>query len=325
MLPTLVSYSTRLKYKLGINQLLFCEAERILLCFSINNKNMINSWLNTKEYPFKSKFFIINNHKLHYIDEGSGDVILFVHGTPSWSFDFRNVIKQMRNSYRCIAIDHMGFGLSDKPLDYDYSTQNHSKTLESFVSELGLKRITLVLHDFGGPIGFDFAIRNPETIHKIIVLNSWLWNNENDPDFIRLRRVLKSPLLPFLYKWLNFSPRFILPASFGDKKLPAHLLSQYTKPFAKKSQRLGPLAFAKSLLNDQEWFETLWNKRNTLLGKPMLFVWGMKDKTVKPHLLRKFQEGFTNHTTVQLSNCGHFPQEEEPESVINALTNFLAD
>jgi pimeloyl-ACP methyl ester carboxylesterase len=284
---------------------------------------MYAPWLNRTEYPFTSRFYPINGHKLHYIDEGQGEIILFVHGTPSWSFDFRNVIKLLRTSYRCIAIDHMGFGLSDKPEHYNYSTLNHSKTLESFISDKQLERFTLVVHDFGGPIALNVAITHPEWVHRLVIINSWLWSSEQDPDFVKLRKVLKSPLLPFLYRYLNFSPRFILPGSFGDNKPNKKLLMHYTKPFADKTQRNGALAFAKSLLNDQDWFETLWSKREAIASKPSLFIWGMKDPVVKPHHLEKFLKGFSSATAMRLEASGHWPQEEEPEAVANALLQFL--
>jgi len=284
---------------------------------------MANHWLDKSEYPFNSNYFEINGQKLHYIDEGKGETLLFVHGTPSWSFDYRNVIKKLIENFRCIAIDHIGFGLSDKPEHYDYTTKNHSKTLEKFVIEKQLNNITLVVHDFGAPIGLNFAIQNPEKIKNLVILNSWLWSSENDADYIKLKKVLKSPLLPFLYRYLNFSPRFILPQSFGDKKLSKDLLKQYTKPFADKTQRNGALSFAKSLLNDQNWFEELWNKRYAISDKPTLFIWGMKDSVIKPHNLEKFQSGFTNFKTVELETSGHFPQEEQPEKVANAIFDIL--
>ena len=284
---------------------------------------MANHWLDKSEYPFNSNYFEINGQKLHYIDEGKGETLLFVHGTPSWSFDYRNVIKKLIENFRCIAIDHIGFGLSDKPEHYDYTTKNHSKTLEKFVLEKQLNNITLVVHDFGGPIGLNFAFQNPEKIKNLVILNSWLWSSENDADYIKLKKVLKSPLLPFLYRYLNFSPRFILPQSFGDKKLSKDLLKQYTKPFADKTQRNGALSFAKSLLNDQNWFEELWNKRYAISDKPTLFIWGMKDSVIKPHNLEKFQSGFTNFKTVELETSGHFPQEEQPEKVANAIFDIL--
>ncbi|MBK9591084.1 MAG: alpha/beta fold hydrolase [Crocinitomicaceae bacterium] len=286
---------------------------------------MTKNWLDTKEYPFQSNYFEINGQKLHYIDEGKGETILFVHGTPSWSFDFRNSIKALQDQYRCIAIDHIGFGLSDKPEVYDYSTQNHSATLEKFILDKKIENITLVVHDFGGPIGLNFAMRYPDKIKKLVILNSWLWSSQTDPDFIKLRKILKSPLLPILYRYLNFSPKFILPKSFGDHKLSRHLLKQYTKPFANKTQRTGALAFAKSLLNDQNWFEELWNKRKTISAKPTLFIWGMKDPVIKSKYLEKFESGFTTSKTIRLETCGHFPQEEQAEETIIALQNFFKE
>lgn len=281
------------------------------------------AWLNRKEYPFEGKYIDINSQQLHYIDEGKGEVILFVHGTPSWSFDFRNVIKQLSGSYRCIALDHIGFGLSAKPKNYDYSTRNHSRTLEQFVLTLGLENITLVVHDFGGPIGLNFAINYPGLVNNIVVLNSWLWSSVGDPDFAKFSKILRNPLLPFLYRYLNFSARFILPQSFGDDKLPKHLLSQFTKPFANSAEREGTLAFAGSLLNDQQWFEQLWNSRGAIQDKPMLLVWGMKDKVIKPQYLKKFQSGFIHTKTINLETAGHFPQEEQPLMVAQAINDFL--
>ncbi len=284
---------------------------------------MAPSWLDTNEYPFKAHYFEANGHRLHYIDEGQGEILLFVHGTPSWSFDFRKVIKNLRPHYRCIAVDHIGFGLSDKPEHYDYATQNHSKTLENFVLQKGLSEVTLIVHDFGGPIGLQVALQHPHLFKRVVVLNSWLWSSQQDPDFIKFSKILKSPLLPFLYRYLNFSPRFILPRSFGDVKLSKSLRKQFTKPFADKTQRNGALAFARSLLNDQDWFETLWEKRNALQGKPFLFIWGMKDPVIKPHYLDKFLSGFTNVTVLRLPGSGHFPQEEQPDQVSQAILNFI--
>ncbi len=280
-------------------------------------------WLDKSEYPFKSNYFDINNHKLHFIDEGTGETLLFVHGTPSWSFDYRNIIKKLKGKYRCVAIDHIGFGLSDKPENYDYSTQNHSKTLSQFVEEKKLENITLVLHDFGGVIGLNFAIQNPNKIKRLIILNSWMWSSKTDPDFIRLSKILKSPLLPFLYRYLNFSPKYLLPNSFGENKISKHLLTQYVRPFANKSQRNGALAFAKSLLLDQDWFEKLWENRQSISSKPTLFIWGMKDAMIKPHYLQKFQSGFVNSCALRLETCGHFPQEEQAEKVSQGILDFV--
>lgn len=284
---------------------------------------MKNSWLDRNEYPFTSRYYDAEGSRLHYIDEGKGQVLLFVHGTPSWSFDFRNVIKALRYSYRCIAIDHIGFGLSDKPSGVDYSALAHSKRLEKFIKDLNLHDITLVLHDFGGPIGFHFAIRCPERVKNLIILNTWMWSSEGDPEYKRIKKVLKSPLMPFLYRYFNFSPRFILPRSFGDRKLSKKIHTQYTAPFLNSKQREGMVAFARSLLNDQEWFQKLWDNRGIINDKPALMIWGMKDPVLSPIYLKKFQEGFPLNEVVTLPACGHFPQEEYPEEVVEAIQSWM--
>jgi haloalkane dehalogenase len=280
-------------------------------------------WLDIQEYPFEPQYFNIDGQRLHYIDEGHGPTILFVHGTPSWSFDYRHLIKALRPSYRCVAIDHIGFGLSDKPEQYDYTTQHHSRTLEQFMLQLDLKDITLVVHDFGGPIGFDVAIKHPDRISGFVIFNTWMWSSAADPDFIKFSRVLRSPLLPFLYRYLNFSPRFILPQSFGDKKLSRKLLKQYTRPFSKPSERNGALAFVRSLLHDQDWFESLRQQRDIISQKPALILWGMKDKVIGPQHLEKFKSVFSSAHIIPLLTCGHFPQEEEHEVVVREVQNWL--
>jgi len=280
-------------------------------------------WIDPTEYPFKSNYFSVNGHKLHYIDEGSGPVLLFVHGTPSWSFEYRNCIKELRSSYRCIAVDHIGFGLSDKPETYDYSTINHSRTLERFILEKNLTDITLVVHDFGGPIGLNAAINHTGRFKKLIIINSWLWSSESDPDFQKIKWVLKSPLLPFLYRYLNFETKVLLPASFGDKKPGRDIRRHYSKPFNSRKEQGGTVAFARSLVNDQEWFQELWDKKDAISDKPVLLIWGMKDPIVKPHNLENFQKGFPNSNILELETCGHFPHEEVPERVTDAIAGFM--
>ena len=277
-------------------------------------------WLDKAEYPFQSHYFHINGHDLHYVDEGKGPVLLYVHGTPSWSFDFRHVIQSLSSQFRCIAIDHIGFGLSDKPMEYDYSTQNHSKTLEKFILEKDLKDITLVVHDFGGPIGLNFAIYHPDRIKQLVIMNSWLWSAEHEPDFKKIRKILRNPLLPFLYRKLNFSARFILPGAFNQKP-SKKILRHYTRQFPTSKEREGTIAFAHSLLNDQGWFQQLWDMKKPIENKRTLFIWGIRDTILPPKYLRTFEAGFPKSSTIELE-AGHFPQEENSEQVSNTILQW---
>lgn len=261
---------------------------------------------------------------MHFVDEGQGETILFVHGTPSWSFEYRHLIKAFSSGYRCIAPDHLGFGLSDKPADYSYGTPRHATSLGLLIQHLNLKNITLVVHDFGGPIGLHYAVNHPDNVRRLVLLNTWLWSSQGEPEFEKNRKILNSPWLPFLYRYLNFSARFLVPKSFGDRsKLNRLIHRHYTRPFGKPSQRLGTLAFARSLLHDQAWFEGLWMKRACITDKPTLLLWGMKDPFVGGKFLDKFADHFFYRRVVRLEEAGHFPQEECPEILIREMRTFL--
>lgn len=286
-------------------------------------KNPDFPWLDRKEYPFAQHWHTVDGHRMHYLDEGKGPALLFVHGTPSWSFDFRNVVKALSGRFRCIAVDHLGFGLSDKPADGDYSIHAHVSRLSSLIRALDLQEITLVVHDFGGPIGIAAGLEMPERIKGVVAMNTWLWSSKEDPDFVRLSKVLRSPLLPFLYLRLNFSPRFLLPGSFGDKKLPRSLRKQFTLPFPNAASRQGALAFARSLLHDQEWFQALWDRRGKMADWKWLLVWGMKDKFAGEKYLEGFRAGFPDAPVVKLETAGHFPQEEQPAIVAEQIGKWM--
>lgn len=283
-------------------------------------------WLNTQEYPFTSHYFSLPaGHRLHYVDEGQGPVLLFVHGTPSWSFDFRQQIKGLCGSYRCVALDHVGFGLSDKPECYDYRPQQHARNLEHLIEHLGLRDLTLIVHDFGGPIGLAYAVQHPGNVRHLIILNSWLWNASQAPEFVKIRPVLASPFLAWLYRWFNFSPRFLLPSSFGARPLSKALRRQYTAPFCRARERNGTVGFAQALLHEQPWFGVLGQQLPRLREHPVLLLWGMQDKFFGPAYLRRFASAFRQPTVVELPTCGHVPQEEEAEAVLHHLRQFLSE
>jgi len=133
---------------------------------SAQNTNYLK-WLDRAEYPFENNYFELSIGKIHYIDEGKGEPIVMVHGNPGWSFEFRNIVKELSKTHRCIAPDHIGFGLSNKPYDWDFLPKSHAQNFELFMDSLNLDKITLVVIDWGGPIGLSYALKHPEKIKKI--------------------------------------------------------------------------------------------------------------------------------------------------------------
>ena len=283
-------------------------------------------WLDTNEYPFSPNTFQTEGQRMHYIDVGprQAPVLLFVHGTPSWSFDFRKVLKTCSNTFRCIAMDHIGFGLSDKPETFDYSTKGHARRLKQLIQYLKLPSVHLIAHDFGGVISMAAFKDFPEKVNQIVFLNTWLWDCSKEPEFRKIKWILQSPLLPFLYRYLNFSAKYVLPSSFFDKNaLPKTVHQQYLLPFAASDTRTGTIAFARSLLKDQPWFQQIWEETAAFRSKKLLLIWGKQDPAVPFRYAERFQQHFLQSHLVGLEQCGHFPQEEQSEKVSQEILRFL--
>lgn len=284
-----------------------------------------SAWLDASIYPFEPRPFEFEGFTMSYLDEGQGRPILFVHGTPSWSFEWRHAIGALSPRYRCVALDHLGFGLSDKPKRAAYEPSDHAQRLSAFVRQLDLNDITLVVHDFGVPIGLAVALDHPERIASIVVLNGWLWDHGTDPRIRRLSRLVASPLGKLLYLGLNASARWLVPASFADKtKLTRNVHEHYTRPFRRWSERFGPWTLGRALAGSGAWYASLWERREILSRLSLSFVWGMKDPAFDATYLDRFREAFPQAEVWRLSESGHFPQEEEPERVTEAIRRAAA-
>ncbi|MEX2345148.1 MAG: alpha/beta fold hydrolase [Balneolaceae bacterium] len=260
---------------------------------------------------------------MHYVDEGEGDIILFVHGTPTWSFLYRDFIKNMSKNYRAIAIDHIGFGLSEKPVHFEGRPQDHAKNLSAFIQKLDLKNITLVVHDFGGPIGLAAGMDQPERIKQVVLFNTWLWETQSNEAIQKADKIIQSFLGRFLYLRYNFSPRVLLKKGFADKtKLSKEIHRQYIKPFPDKNSRLGLYRIAQSLAGSSEWYSDQWEKLQVLQDKPWLIIWGIKDEFFTPEFLDKWTERLPGAAKA-VYQCGHFVQEECTGEAIAAMRKFL--
>ena len=259
--------------------------------------------------------------RMHYVDEGAGEPLVFVHGTPSWSFEWRHLIAAFRATHRCLAPDHLGFGLSDRPIDFPY-TRNFAE----FVDRLRLPPFTLVVHDFGGPIGLPVCLSHPEQVTRIVLLNTWMWSVAGDRDMERKGRIAGSQLGRVLYRWANVSLRVLMPAAYGDRrKLTPAIHRQYLDRFPDRASRgmvLWPLA--RAILGSSAYYDGLWRSRDRLRGRPALILWGMKDSAFRPHQLAKWRDALPSARVVELADAGHWPQEEAPDRVIDEIRSFLS-
>lgn len=282
------------------------------------------AWLDKQLFPFESKWINIDGLHLHYIDEGSGDTILFVHGTPEWSFGFRDLIKELRKEYRCIAIDHLGFGLSDKTSNASYTVEAHSNRLGKFITKLDLSDITIVANDFGGGISLGYALSHPSKVKAMVLFNTWCWSLREDPHFARPASAIDSWFGKFLYKRLNLPVKYLMPAAFADrKKFTGNIHDHYKKVVPDAASRIGLYAIALELMNASPYWQSLWNKMSLIENKPMLIFWGLKDSLIPVNNLEKWMKRFPKATIIEFKDAGHFVQEEKPNEMVSAIRSFL--
>lgn len=262
---------------------------------------------------------------MHYVDEGEGDVLLFVHGNPSWSFEFRRLICSLSRNYRCIAVDHLGFGLSDKPPGVSYLPQFHAANFARFVDGLDLRDVTLIVHDWGGPIALDWAVTHPDRIRRIIALNSWFFDIS---DLLMMRRfstIVGSGVARWLTRRFNFFTRLVFKGSFGDRsRLPRATHDQFLAPFATPSSREPTWIFPRAILGENDWVSRIGARASVLADLPALLVWGMKDPGLAP-VLPTWRKAFPRNRCIEFADVGHNVAEEAGDRLIQPIQMFLED
>lgn len=283
-------------------------------------------WLDRGLYPFTPRRFTTGGGTISYVDEGAGPPVLLVHGTPSWSFEWRGVISALAGRYRTIAPDHLGFGLSDKPTGAGLTPADHARRLRALVESLDLRDLTLVVHDFGGPIGLPLALDGDARVRRLVVLNSWMWPSDGDRAIARIDRFVRGPIGRFLYRRMGFSARVLLPSAFGDKKrLTKPIHRHYLGPLSTVADREGTYQCALALRGADDHYAALWARRESLKQMPMTIVWGDRDPVITAAHRDRWAEAFPAARLVRVADAGHFVAEERPDAVAGAIEALIAD
>ncbi len=277
-------------------------------------------WLDTVEYPFKSNYFELPVGKMHYVDQGKGEPIVFMHGNPGWSFEYRETIKELSKTNRCIAADYIGFGLSDKPFDWNYLPENYAKDFETFINSLNLKNITFVMNDWGGPLAMNYALKYPEKIKHLFVCNTWFWSVKGIKNFENFSGMVGGKIGKFLTLKFNFIGKMLTKKAHGKhRKLTKHIHKHYYMPHSKPEHRKGTWVFPKEIIGSSDWLNSLWEQRNKIKHIPTTIIWGDMDIAFKEEELEVWTNLMLNHTQIRLKKVGHFPPEEAPEILIKEL------
>lgn len=284
------------------------------------------AWVSNQLYPFASRYLETPRGLIHYVDEGQGAPVVFVHGNPTWSFEYRGLIKALRDSYRCIAPDHLGFGLSDNTQNpADHHPKAHAENFAALMDHLKLDQVTLVFSDWGGPIALDWARKNPQRVAGLAVLNSWCWPVDDDPHFVKFSKMMSSGPIQFLIRHFNFFITQVTPKAVGNKAvLTKEVMAHYKNAQPDPASRAASAAMPGHIIGATEWLREIWNDRAQFVGKPALIVWGHKDIAFRQKELDTWKVALQNHTVHELPDCGHFLAEEASEKVAGYIRGFVS-
>jgi len=253
---------------------------------------------------------------LHHVDEGQGPTVVFVHGTPSSSFEFRHVIQRLAPTHRCLSMDHLGFGKSDKPVHGDYSLRAHQERFERFLDEHDVQDAVFVLHDFGASIALPALWARPERCRGIVLLNTFLWRATGPMAW--LLSFYGSRLGRWIYRTFNVSVGALLPYAWGRRTpLTPELHAAYQAPLATSDDRRGTAALPGELVGP-----TLgaMESRVAEVGRwPVRAVWGMADAMVGASELARWRAALPHMPVDALDDVGHFVAEEAPGAVAEAV------
>ena len=284
-------------------------------------------------YPFAGHFFDCLAGKLHYLDEGAGDPVVMVHGNPTWSFYFRNLVLALRDSYRCVVPDHIGCGLSDKPpaTAYDYSLKSRVDDLEALLDHLNLREnLTLVVQDWGGMIGMAFAARHPERVKRIVATNTGAFPL---PASKKLPRSLWLGRNTRLGAWLILKHNAFCRAAakwcVTRTRLAPEVREMYLRPYDTPEHRVAVLKFVQTipLKESDPGYDVVRDTSLSLAkfaGVPTLLLWGMKDFVFDRHFLAEWQRHFPHAETHTWPDCGHYLLEDATDEAISRVREFLA-
>ena len=261
--------------------------------------------------------------RVHYVDEGEGETLLFLHGNPSWSFQWRDLIHGLRGSYRCIALDYPGFGLSTAPAGFGFTPREESRVVEEFVDRLGLRDVTLVMQDWGGPIGLGLAGRRPDLVRRVILGSTWAWRTSVSEPRGKFSFIVGGPIGEFVQ--MNFNGFASMGVRNGIvRTLPADVADVYLRPFLPLDRRGVAAFYPGQITAATDYLAEVEGGLPRLSDKKALIFWALQDLGFPRDDLTRFEATFPNHKTIEFPNANHFFFEDEADAMIAEIRAFMS-
>lgn len=281
------------------------------------------------EYPFQLKSFAHppTGYRQSYLDEGSGPAVVMVHGNPTWSYYYRNLVRTLETDHRCLVPDHLGCGYSDKPAGAEYRLRHHIENLERLIHHWEVDQFDLVVHDWGGPIGLGAALARPERLRRVVILNTAAFRSQDIP--LRIN-ICRTPLLgELMVRGLN---AFAWPATrmAATRPLPAPVRRGYLQPYDNWAHRIAIARFVQDiplspkhpsypdLLRVEKCLELL-------RDKPMKILWGGRDFCFHRGFFEEWTRRFPKADARLLEDAGHYVLEDGGDLVLQEIAAFLED
>lgn len=277
-------------------------------------------------YPFAPHYLDLpGGSRYHYVDEGEGDPVLLVHGNPTWSFYFRDLIRELSTQRRCVAPDHIGCGMSDKPQVYDYTLEQHVRNLEQLVKKLDLRNITLIVHDWGGAIGMGVATRNPERFKRFVILNTAAFLSQDMPWQLNFCRI---PMVGDLFiRGMNGFVKGTLALAEPPERLSPEVRAGYLAPYDSYENRVATLRFVQDIplkKTDPAYavIDQMERKLADFRQHPALILWGLKDFVFTDRFLERWIDYWPQAEVRRFPDAGHLVLEDAREEILPLVRDF---
>ncbi|MCZ6531755.1 MAG: alpha/beta fold hydrolase [SAR324 cluster bacterium] len=273
-------------------------------------------------YPFEHRFADLGNGiEMHYVDEGEGETLLMLHGNPSWSFLYRKMILKLRGNFRCIVPDYPGFGLTETPPGYGFTPGEHSENIERFVDKLGLRDMTLIVQDWGGPVGLGLAIRRPELVKRFVIGNTWAWPLVGQRGFEVFSWLMVGPVGRTMAYLFNGVARFFFMKGFVHRP-EKEVRGMYLAPFRRRADRRQTSISPRLLIKAADYLSEVEKGLERIGDRPVFLPWGVKDFAFQEKERQRFEKIFPNHKTLLLE-ASHFWQEDAGEEAADAIREWM--
>jgi haloalkane dehalogenase len=277
-----------------------------------------------EHYPWQGKHLELEDGvRLHYLDEGEGEPLLMLHGNPTWSFYYRNLVRAFSTSHRCVVPDHVGCGLSDKPSDWAYRLENHSRSIEQLIERLDLRDITLVVHDWGGAIGFAATLKHRARIKRLVLCNTSVFQGH-----VPLRiRLCRWPLSSLPVRGLNAFLETML-MLFVPRKAGDGVRAGYRAPYGSWADRVAIHRFVQDIPIEaghptRGLIDALDRATLEFRNLPTLIVWGARDFVFTDEFLSGWKTRLPQAEVHRLGHAGHLVAEDAPDEVIALMRDFI--